>query len=263
MHITPAQWEFFDREGYVRLGQVASDSQLAAMQQRIDDIMLGTAPVDYSQMAMQLDREPGTGKPGPQSRGHKGATLAYRKIQQLEFDPVFLEYMKSPIFEEICQRTYGVGAPVNCFRAMFMNKPAYEGTYLVWHQDRWTNLDRDPQITIYTALDPATVDNGCVHIIPRSHQTLINSSHGSGFLTDEQIEEVAMKAEHLPLELSAGEVALLHNWTLHSSSTNQTEIPRRAFSICYMDGETQVKGGGTYTRIFGQGALTLEQLQTR
>ena len=71
MHITPAQWEFFDREGYVRLGQVASDSQLAAMQQRIDDIMLGTAPVDYSQMAMQLDREPGTGKPGPQSRGHK------------------------------------------------------------------------------------------------------------------------------------------------------------------------------------------------
>ena len=32
-------------------------------------------------------------------------------------------------------------------RAMFMNKPANKGTFLPWHQDRWTALDRDPQIT--------------------------------------------------------------------------------------------------------------------
>ena len=59
------------------------------MQQRINDIMLGLAQVNYGQIMMQLDRELGTGRPGPQTKGHKRSTLLYRKIQQLEFDPFF------------------------------------------------------------------------------------------------------------------------------------------------------------------------------
>ena len=90
MKITAEQWQRFDREGFLHLGQVASDQQLVDMQQRINDIMLGLAPINYDRLLMQLDREPGTGKPGPQTTGHKEATLSYRKIQQLEFDPLFL-----------------------------------------------------------------------------------------------------------------------------------------------------------------------------
>ena len=89
MEITARQWEEFDREGFLFLGRVASEKQLAGMQQRIDYIMLGLAQVNYDQIMMQLDREPGTGRPGPQTKGHKGPTLLYRKIQQLEFDPFF------------------------------------------------------------------------------------------------------------------------------------------------------------------------------
>ncbi|MBI1930477.1 phytanoyl-CoA dioxygenase family protein [Candidatus Poribacteria bacterium] len=259
-HITQAQWQHFWAEGYVRMGQVASDEEFATLQQRINDIMLGKAPVDYDQMMMQLDREPGTGKPGPQSTGHKGPTLLYRKIQQLEFDPIFLSYMQKSLFREVCAKLYGEATPIACFRAMFMNKPAREGTYLVWHQDRWTDLDRDPKITIYTALDPATVENGCVHIIPQSHQTLINPSHGSGFLAQEQIDEIVAKSKPVPLELAAGEVVLLHNWLLHSSGTNHTDIPRRAFSICYMPAATKSLQGHTFSLIFGEGALSVKQL---
>ena len=98
--------------------------------------------------------------------------------------------------------------PVACFRAMFMNKPAHEGTQLTWHQDRWRDLDRDPQITIYTALDPAMIENGCVHIIPKSHSTLINPENGSGFLTQDHIDDIVAKATPLPMELRAGEVVL-------------------------------------------------------
>ena len=262
MCITEEQWQHFDKEGYVRIGQVATDKQLATMQQHIDNIMQGKAPVNYDRIMMQLDREPNTSKPGPQSLGHKGATLSYRKIQQLEFDPVFLEYMQNPVFHGGCARIYGQETPIDCFRAMFMNKPAYEGTYLVWHQDRWTNLDRDPQITIYTALDPATVANGCVHLIPRTHRKLVNPSHGSGFLTKEQIESIVIGSEQVPIELEVGEVFLLHNWTLHSSGTNETDIPRRAFSICYMNGATKSNNSVAYTRIFGDGALDLAQLRS-
>ena len=71
--ITDEQWEHFSENGYVHIGQVATDAEFARIQQRMDDIMLGKAPLDYDQIMMQLDREPGKNSPGPQSRGHKGA----------------------------------------------------------------------------------------------------------------------------------------------------------------------------------------------
>ncbi len=267
------QWQEFEKEGYLRLGRCLTDDELAAMQQRMDEIMLGTAPVDYSRMMMQLDRIPGkTDAPGPGSKGHKGATLHYRKIQDLEFDPLFLRYMQKPLFRHICCMVYGAETPVACMRAMFMNKaaavpsedpdssPAVGGFPLVWHQDRWTFYDRDPLITIWTALDPATVANGCVFIAPRRHHVLINPSHATGFMTDEQADALVAEAETIPLELEAGEAALLHNYLPHSSGVNSTSIARRAFSVCYMDAATVDSNNHAYSLIFGDGALDPERL---
>ena len=258
--LSEQQWRQFETQGYLRLGKVLSDEELAVLQQRMDDIMLGRAPLDYDRMAMQLDREPGTGKPGPQSKGHKGATLSYRKIQDLEYDPYFLAYMQKPLFRHLCARVYGESTAVACYRAMFMNKPAREGTPLVWHQDRWNYLDHDPQITIWTALDPATIENGCVHIVPGAHHTLINPSNPSGFMTPEQAVELTRNAEIIQLELEAGECVLLHNHLPHSSEVNNTDIPRRAFSACYMDAATKAANGQQFATIFGVGALQAERV---
>lgn len=262
--ITPQQWRHYERDGFLVLGKLLSNDELAALQQRIDDIMLGKASVQYDRMLMQLDSE--TGKyedAGEQSRGHKGQTLGYRKIQDLEFDPLFLAFMQKPIFREICAHEYGAATPIACMRAMFFNKPSNKGTKLPWHQDRWTSYDRDPLVTIWAALDPATRQNGCVELIPGSHRRLINPSHGSGFLTAEQATEHCKQEKAVYLELEAGEVALLHNWTLHSSDVNRSTISRRAFSVCYMDANTVAKGGEKYSVIFGAGALKPEELATQ
>src|SRR5262245_60563885 len=121
--ISERDWKFYDDNGYLRLGKVLSDADLRALRDRIDDIMLGKADLDYNRVLMQLDSD--TGKyedAGEQSRGHKGASLTYRKIQDLEFDPLFLEFMQRPVFKEICDRVYGATTPIAAFRAMFMNK---------------------------------------------------------------------------------------------------------------------------------------------
>jgi ectoine hydroxylase-related dioxygenase (phytanoyl-CoA dioxygenase family) len=251
-HITAEQWKFYEDNGYLKLGKLLSDADLGALRNRIDEIMLGKASLDYGRIFMQLDSETGRYEDvGVASRGHKGATLNYRKIQDLEFDDLFLEYMERPIFREICAKLYGDQTPVAAFRAMFMNKPARKGTFLPWHQDRWTHLDRDPEITLWTALDPATVANGCVQIVPGSHKSgLINPSHPSGFLTPEQTAEYCPPEKIQFLTLEPGEAALLHNWLLHASNVNQTDISRRAFSVCYMDANTKVADGTQYTQIF-------------
>src|SRR5690606_3937412 len=104
----------------------------------------------------------------------------------------FRAYMERPIFRDLCRRIYG-DVPISVFRAMFMNKPASKGTVLRWHQDRWSFLDRDPLLTVWTALDPSTVANGCVQVIPGSHRGgLVNPDDTSGFVTDDQA------AQHCP-----------------------------------------------------------------
>jgi len=260
--ISANQWAQYDRDGYLKLGQLLDAAELHELQQRIDDIMLGTARVDYDRMLMQLDSDSGKyEEAGAQTRGFKGATVNYRKIQELEFDSLFLEYMQLPIFREICEHVYGVGTQIAAFRAMFMNKPARKGTFLPWHQDRWPHLDRDPQITVWTALDPATVGNGCVQVVPGSHRHgLINPAHPSGFLTPEQAAQHAPADKIVYLELPPGECVLLHNYLLHASDVNRTDTSRRAFSVCYMDAHTVTTTDTKFTTIFGAGALRVEDL---
>lgn len=245
-------WSAFERSGYLRLGRLLSDGELDVVRARIDAIMLGQADVDYERLLMQLDSADGRyGALGEQTLGHKGATLGYRKIQGLERDPVHRRYVEHVLFREICAHTYGATTPIACFRAMFMNKPARAGTSLPWHQDRWIALDRDPLITVYTALDAATRENGCIEMIPHSHGRVINPKHHSAFLERDQVKAHCDPADVIPLEMEPGEAVLLHNWTLHRSGINATEQPRRAFSVCYMDARTVDRTGVRYTELFG------------
>lgn len=252
--LTAAQWQAYEEEGYALLGKVVSDDELAALIRRIDDIMLGRANVDYDRLMMQ--REAGEGYPqSEQTLGFKGVTLNYRKIENLEFDALFLTYLQKPLFRHICDTVYGANKRIGCFRAMFMNKPAYHGSVLVYHQDRWFDLNRDPLITVWIALDRATRDNGCVQIFPGTHRHIINPGHPDAFLTPEQRDRLLQTQVPVALELEPGEAVLLHNWTVHGSDGNSTGNPRKAFSVCYMDEDTVSTSGIRFSQVFGPGAL--------
>ena len=262
--LTEQQWSDYQRDGYVHLGRTLTDTELADLQRRIDDIMLGQARARYDQLLMQLDSADGDYANAPeQSKGHKGATLGYRKIQDLENDPLFLAYIQKPLFRDICARVHGPDTDISIFRAMFMNKPANKGTFLPWHQDRWKALDRDPEITLWTALDPATVANGCVQVIPGSHRLgLINPEHGSGFLNDEHVDRHVQPDRIVHLELEPGEAMLMHNWLLHASDVNRSGVARRAFSVCYMPADTRdTRRDATFPVVFGQDALSPDTLE--
>jgi polysaccharide pyruvyl transferase WcaK-like protein len=250
--ISEEKWQQFERDGYLLLGRLVDDGQLAALQQRIDDLMLGR--VRYPSLQSQLDTggryedlpDPVTGLTVP--------TLAYRKLQGLEIDPLVLELIRHDAFREACERVYGRHASISLFRAMLMNKPAGQGTHLPWHQDAgdvW-KLDRDPILTSWIALDPATKENGCVQAIPGSHHLGLLSKNGST-ISDEDAARYCPEEAIVHLEIEAGEGILLHNWMLHRSGINGTNRPRRAISACYMDGRTLNALTGTrFPIVFGE-----------
>jgi len=242
-----AEREAFWDQGYVRLGHVAPPAEIEALCRRIDDIMLGR--VRYERILMQLC--PSAGKPelSVQTKEFKGASLQYRKIQDLEQDPLFRAYLQKPLFREITRQI--LGEEVSLMRAMFFNKPAGQGVPIGWHQDGaggW-GLTIPPRVTIWTALDPTTLANGCLRIVPGTHRSKLPAR--GDLLSPEECALHAPEEKQRALEMERGEVVLLHNWTLHHSGVNRTESPRRAFSVCYLDAATRhEKTGAAFPRIF-------------
>ena len=82
MGITQDQWGQYHRDGFLRIGSQSDRRELEGLQERIDEIMLGQAELDYDRLMMQLDSS--TGKYDDVSGGGKGLrepSLNYRKIQ--------------------------------------------------------------------------------------------------------------------------------------------------------------------------------------
>ena len=241
----------FMAQGYLRLGHLLSPGKLAALQQRIDDIML--ARVRYDNMRFQLNPKT-PDAPLSRTLGNQEPTLNYRRIDDLEQDPLFLAYMQHPLIRQITRRY--IGENVSVFRAMFMNKPAESGTILPWHQDigaGW-RIDTNPIITVWTGLDSATVASGCMQIVPGSNNLgILNERH---YTSEEDRAKYIRPEDVIDLETEAGEAVLLHNFQLHRSGINTTSAPRRAFSTTYMNAKTRsLRTGQTFPILFGEGAL--------
>jgi phytanoyl-CoA hydroxylase len=290
--ITENQWEHFEEKGWVVLpkSQVfQQENELTAIQETINAIQTGTASVPYDQMMMQLDST--TGKyedSGSQTLGHKGASLRYRKIQNLDLCPLIMNYLRKPLYEEACRKIYGDNTPIASFRTMFFNKPSRlnastsGGTSLPWHQDRWKYLDRDPLLNVYLALDTAVPESGCMKIISGSHKYgVINPEHHSAFLSEKNCIDLGLlsdtshankgRQKNPNIEdfwLHPGEVALMHNWVIHCSGVNSTENSRRALSISYMDARSKLNlenfshyvGGELKTTGYPEGAMDFPKI---
>ena len=105
--LTDDELATFHEQGYVRLGKVAQDEEVDALCQRIDDIMLGK--IRYDNMLMQLCPSAGHPELSKQTKAFKGSSLKYRKIQDLDQDPLFLPYIRHPLFRDITQKIIGEG----------------------------------------------------------------------------------------------------------------------------------------------------------
>jgi len=245
--------EHFEEHGYVRLGQLLSASELSALRERIDALMLGRIATEG--ITFQLDGEGDEYADLPaHALGSPKETLAYRRVDELHQDGLFLAYMQHPVCRQITRRY--IGEDVSVFRSMFMNKPANSGTVLPWHQDvgvGW-GLDRNPTTTVWTALDDATTATGCMQIVPGSHRLgVLNEGH---YTQEEDQAFHCADDKVMDFEAEAGEAILIHNWLLHRSGVNGTDRPRRAFSVAYMPAATtNVSTGERFPVIFGKGAL--------
>ncbi len=226
--------------GFARLGRVLGEAGCAALRERADEMMLGR--VTYPGLFFQLDSTTGRYDDLTYGFGWQGPSLAYRKIEKLEKDPRFYAWITNPLYARIARAAVepkGVG--ISLYRAVLMTKSAEGGgSDLPWHQDggQFWGVSRPPTLQIWTALDDAPIEAGCVEFVPGTHAQGLATPLG-GVVPAELVAAARADERAVPLPARAGEAILIHNHVWHRSGRNTTGRPRRALSVCYMSADTR------------------------
>ena len=228
----------FAEHGYARLGALADAATLQVLRARADDLMLGR--IVHDGLFFQHDSASGAYGDLEYGKGWTGPSLDYRKVEKLERDPLFWAWARNALFERIARTL--IEGPVNLYRALLFGKSATGGTELPWHQDggEFWGLDREPFLQIWTTLDDAPKDGGCLEVLPGSHHAGLATKDG-GVVPPWCLAEQKAEERALPLPAVAGEVILVHNHLWHRSRRNLTGKTRRAFTLCLISADTKCR----------------------
>ena len=212
--LTPEQIEQFNTEGYVTPVRIMDAAEAGTLRAKLE--------------ATEAARG---GKLAPTERSK--AHMLFKWLDDLIRDPRVLD----PI-EQL------IGPNILCWNTLFWIKEAQSPSFVSWHQDtKYWGLSSERVITAWLALSPASLDAGCMRVMPRTHIGDVlphdDQYHQDNLLTrGQQITEGVDDAEAIYMPLQVGEMSL-HNYRLaHASGPNNTDDRRIGVSMHFMPTET-------------------------
>jgi len=133
-----------------------------------------------------------------------------------------------------------IGPNILLYNSTYIVKEPGAPSFVAWHQDLtyWGLSDPDAQVSMWFALAPATVESGCMSMIPGSHTNgrvdhVEDVSDENLLLLGQRMENVDASAA-LPYELAPGEASFHHGWTVHASGPNTSTGRRIGLNVQYV-----------------------------
>ncbi|HYD10829.1 MAG TPA: phytanoyl-CoA dioxygenase family protein, partial [Acidimicrobiales bacterium] len=131
-----------------------------------------------------------------------------------------------------------LAAPATAFGATYVVKPARTGLETRWHQDGhpWAERGITRAVTVGIALDPSTVANGCLRVIPGTHRTVpaqplrpvADPPNTFGAEIDPTFVD---ESRAVAIELAPGDASVHHPNVIHGAAPNRSDIPRRTLVL--------------------------------
>jgi phytanoyl-CoA hydroxylase len=151
-------------------------------------------------------------------------------------------YIRHPVLVDVLVEL--IGPNVKCMQSMLFIKAAGKPGQ-AWHQDEDYIPTRDRSLTAaWIALDDATVENGCLWVIPGSHRPGIlwamkENDDPEFDCNDESYGFPYTDADGIPVEVDAGSVVFFNGYLLHRSLRNRAGSGyRRSLVNHYMSAES-------------------------
>jgi ectoine hydroxylase-related dioxygenase (phytanoyl-CoA dioxygenase family) len=147
-----------------------------------------------------------------------------------EQNDAILAFCRDPHLAEIVQELLGKDTDLYWNQSVY-KKPEGEREF-PWHQDDgYTPVVPSPYLTVWLAINDATLENGCIHVIPGSHLGGLRKHEPTPIGL--QCEIGADDKAAVPVPLKAGSVAVFWSLTVHKSGINRSLHTRKAFIMQY------------------------------
>ena len=151
------------------------------------------------------------------------------KLFRIHSRGIFNEFINNEVLCDILEDI--LGPNVDCFLSQFIFKnPGAWGQ--PWHQDSsYFPFDREPQVGAWLATSEATLENGCLVILPGSHKEHLHehlpddrkgSNYGYTEIKDHDF------SQETTMTLSTGDLLLFHSFLMHKSYDNNSQARRTA-----------------------------------
>lgn len=156
-----------------------------------------------------------------------------RKIMRfVDYEPRLRAIAEHPLILAVARRL--LGAEPVLFEDKALIKPPRVGREKPWHQDHaYWNLPLDtPVVTVWIALDPATLDNGCMYVIPGSNREgpVIHFRRRDWQICDTDVKVGRVVAA----PLAPGGCLFFDSYLQHGTPANKSLQRRRALQFVYI-----------------------------
>ncbi|MEE3233074.1 MAG: phytanoyl-CoA dioxygenase family protein [Candidatus Latescibacterota bacterium] len=146
----------------------------------------------------------------------------------LSRDPVYLEAATHPLILNALEGIIGPNIELltNKHNHLMVRPP---NSYAVpWHAGEETY---DPVLfTALIYLEESTVENGCIRIVPGSHQRPVSNMK---FVTNDDFYSHPLYHRALPVPMPSGGVLLFDDRLYHGADVNNSQTSRRSMTLAY------------------------------
>lgn len=222
--LTDEQVAHFHEYGYLAGIKLLEDDQIEVLRQQLTEVMDPKHPAHHLFYEFHSNES------------EDSDSVLFHSLGQWRIASGFHDILWNPAFVMAAHQLLENKA-VRFWHDQLFYKPAKHGGVVAWHQDYsyWTRTIAMQHLTCWTGLDDATIENGCLHYIPKSHKWgLLDAPALAGdmnglmkYLTEEQKKEFKPVA----IELKKGFGTFHHPLLVHGSYENNSEMSRRAFVI--------------------------------
>ena len=150
----------------------------------------------------------------------------------------FLELARDPQIVELVSEV--IGDDVILWGCHVFCKPAAEGYETPWHQDgHYWPIRPLANCTVWVALEPSTLDNGCLRVIPRSHRDRqlhahLHEDRVDLTLNQRMADGAFDEAQAVDIELQPGQLSLHDVYMIHGARPNTSQQRRTGVALRYM-----------------------------
>lgn len=132
-----------------------------------------------------------------------------------------------------------IGPDVALFASHYVCKDPRVGLEVLPHQDVWP-LKPMEVVSAFVAVDECSSRNGGLRVLPRSHESGLQAHHTN---PDKNVFGASLQSatsDTVSLDLSPGDVVLMHANLAHASAPNTSDLRRCALTLRYIPTTTLV-----------------------